>query len=134
MKTTAQLDTFTRAYIECALWSSTDGSDENNGGEPIDANYSVEDIAPETLQRMTEDCAQFQEANSEYLNEVSDLCDDFRAGFLFWLNRNGHGSGFWDEYNGNNEPLRAAFLRLSDASKAWGSVDLYVSEDGMIYA
>lgn len=100
----------------------------------MDANYSADDIAPETLQRMTEDCEAFQRDNSEYLNEVSDLCDDSRAGHDFWLNRNGHGSGFWDEYNGDNAPLRAAFRNLSDASKAWGSFDLYVGDDGKICA
>lgn len=133
MKTT-DLDTFTRAYIECALWSSMDNLDEKTGGDPLDANYSADDISEETLQRMIADCAQFQESESESLHEVSDICDESRAGQNFWLNRNRHGSGFWDEYFGNNAPLRAAFRNLSDASKAWGSFDLYVGDDGKIYA
>ena len=46
-----ELDTFTRAYVECALWSSLD--DEGN---PLDANYGADDIAPETLQTMIAEC------------------------------------------------------------------------------
>lgn len=132
MKTKPELDTFTRAYIECALWSSTDNADES-GGEPLDANYSADDIAPETLQRMIADCTAFQSDNANELKIVSDVCDDSRAGHNFWLNRNGHGSGFWDEYNGNDANLRGAFTLLSDASEAWVSFDLYVGDDGQIH-
>jgi len=123
MKTT-ELDTFTRSYIETALWSSTDNTDES-GGEPLDANYDAEDIAPETLAQMAEDCRDFQESNREDL-ETCGLPDS-RAGHNFWLNRNGHGAGFWDE---GNDPV---FRRLSDACKPYGSFDLYVGDDGQIY-
>lgn len=116
----SELDSFTRAYVECALWSTCD-----TGGEPFDRNYDPDDIAPETLARMAEDCRQFQEDNAADLSE-SGLSDS-RAGHDFWLNRNGHGSGFWDE---GNEPV---FRRLSDASIAWGTFDLYLGDDGQIY-
>lgn len=46
---------------------------------------------------------------------------------IFGVNRNGHGAGFWDRGIG------AFGDRLSEASKAWGSFDLYVGDDGMIY-
>lgn len=131
MKTT-DLDTFTRAYLACALWSSTDNADES-GGEPLDRNFSAEDIAPDTLARMAEDCASFQSDNAQDLETVSVQISTDRAGHDFWLNRNGHGSGFWDEYFGDDASLRAAFVRLSDASKAWGTFDLYVGDDGQIH-
>jgi len=118
------LDPFTRAYVECALWSSLDQSTES-GGYPLDKNHGPEDIAPETLARMAEDCRQFQADNAADLSE-SELSDS-RAGRDFWLNRNGHGSGFWDE---GNEPV---FRRLSDASHVWGTFDLYLGDDGRIY-
>ena len=123
------LDTFTRAYIGAALWSSTDDSDES-GDDPLDANYDETDIASETLQRMAEDCAAFQTGNAEDLL-AADI-EASRAGFLFWLNRNGHGSGFWDEVSGGHE-LRPVFMRLSAASKVWGAYDLCVGDDGRIY-
>lgn len=160
-----KLDTFTRAYIGTALWSSTDyahdacpccgktailshypepeyeagavcfecGAEETENPESLDSNYSALDIAPETLKQMQEDCEAFQRDNAKDLETVTEWCDDSRAGHNFWLNRNGHGAGFWDEYFGENEELRAAFNRLSDASKAFGTYDLYVGDDGQIH-
>ena len=52
------LDTFTRAYVECALWSSMDDNET-----PLDANYGADDIAPDTLQTMIAECEQFQQQN-----------------------------------------------------------------------
>lgn len=120
-----ELDRFTRGYIDCALWSTLDQSDENTGGEPMDRNYSFSDIAPDTLARMVEDCRMFQDDNRQDLDWCALPLD--RQGHDFWLNRNRHGSGFWDE---GDDPV---FRRLSDASKAWGTFDLYVGDDDMIH-
>lgn len=127
-----KLDSFTRAYITAALWSSTDNSDDS-GGEPLDSNYSIDDIAPATLAEMQADCASFQTRNAQDLESVRDLCDDSRAGHNFWLNRNGHGTGFWDEYFGPGKALRDAFTRLSDDSETCGSYDLCIGDDGQIH-
>ncbi len=76
------MDKFTRAYIEAALWSSTDNSDES-GGRPLDFNYGVEDIAPETIASILDDCKAFQEAHA---NDIGDNLE--QAGHDFWLTRN----------------------------------------------
>jgi len=110
------MDTFTRAYVEAALWSSL-GEDE----QPLDDVYGPEDIAPETLAQMSEDCAAFQEA------EAADLEDPERDGHDFWLTRNGHGAGFWDRGYGPRGEW------LTKAAHVYGSVDLYVGDDGKIY-
>ena len=55
MRTQQQLDEFTLAYVEAALWSSNDDSTPQ-GGEPLDANYGIDDIDPDTLAAMIEDC------------------------------------------------------------------------------
>lgn len=120
-----ELDRFTQGYIDCALWSTLDQSDENTGGEPMDRNYSFDDIAPETLARMIEDCRGFQDDNRQDLDDCELSVE--RQGHDFWLNRNGHGAGFWDE---GRDPV---FRRLSQASKVWGTFDLYVGDDGMIH-
>src|SRR4051812_45895701 len=52
------LDDFFNAYIMAALWTSTDNADDN-GGEPLDRNFDVGDLAPETLARIRGDCAAF---------------------------------------------------------------------------
>lgn len=119
---TASSDEFTRAYIEAALFSTNDESDES-GGEPLDKNYGPEDIAPESLSVMEQDCAKFQTDNADDIG--SDL---ERAGHDFWLTRNGHGAGFWD----GDWPEEVSD-RLTEAAEAFGEVDLYVGDDGTIY-
>ena len=123
------LDAFARAYVVCALWSSTD-----EHGEALDAVFSADDIAPETLEKMRADCADFVEGMRADLMEYRTAmgCDKWsgeeRAGHDFWLTRNGHGAGFWDR------GLDALGQRLSDAAEVYGSVDLYVGDDGLIYS
>lgn len=113
-----QLDTFTRAYIECALWSSTD-----DDGEPLDTNYSLHDIAPESLGVVVRECEAFQEQYWD--NVASDL---ERAGHDFWLTRNGHGAGFWD----GDWPKTDGKI-LTDASCEYGVCDLYIGDDGKLH-
>lgn len=60
------MDSFTKAYVECALWSSTDESNES-GGNPLDENYGPEDISEETMAAILADCERFQRENSEYI-------------------------------------------------------------------
>jgi len=117
------LDTFTKAYIEAALWASMDESTPE-GGEPMDANYGISDLAPETLERITADCASFQ---GQFWDDIH--ANAAQAGHDFWLTRNGHGAGFWD----GDWPERVG-EKLTDASHRSGSVDLYVGDDGRIYA
>lgn len=117
------MDPFTIAYIEAALWSSNDESDEQ-GGEPLDANYGVDDIAPKTLARILNDCEAFQQDHADDIGSGLE-----RAGHDFWLTRNGHGAGFWD---GDWEDEIGQ--RLTEASDVYGSVDLYVGDDGLIYS
>jgi hypothetical protein len=117
------MDRFTSAFIEAALWSSTDNSDDS-GGRPLDANYGVEDFAPETLASIVADCKAFQEAHADDIGSELE-----RAGHDFWLTRNGHGAGFWD---GDWEDDIGA--KLTEASHGFGSVDLYIGDDGLIYS
>ncbi len=120
------IDSFTRAYIECALWSSTDESTDQ-GGDPLDKNYSVDDIAQETLDEMISDCARFQADQDENIAAQEGICWA-RAGHDFWLTRNGHGCGFWD---GDWAEPQATLL--TEASKAFGAYNLYAGGDGMVY-
>ena len=116
------MDAFTRQYILTALWSSMDNADEQ-GGEPLDANYGIDDLAPETLASIKEDCEAFQRDNT------GDIGDDVeQAGHDFWLTRNHHGAGFWD----GDWPHEAG-ERLTTAAHVYGSVDLYVGDNGLIY-
>lgn len=129
------LETFVTAYIECALWSSSDNSDDS-GGEPFDENYSASDLAPETRAEMAADCASFYNDpnNAEGLEIWRDeFGSDEQAGHDFWLTRNSHGAGFWDRFSGEG-PEAAAGTALTKASKPYGEVSLYLGDDGRIYA
>ena len=119
-----ELDRFTQGYIDCALWSTLDGS-TTSGGYPLDEDFTWEDIDTETLALMVEDCRSFQDDNRQDL----DYCElSFeRKGHAFWLNRNRHGAGFWDE------GCAPVYSRLSNASKVWGEFNLYVGDDDMIH-
>lgn len=117
------IDDFTKGYIECALWSST-GDD----GTQLDENHGIEDLAPETLVTMIEDCRQFQETYAEDLAQADSRHGSAGHGHDFWLTRNRHGAGFWDRGYG------AVGQRLTDAAHAEGSVDLYIGDDGKIYS
>jgi len=134
-----KLDKFTQAYIQAMLWSSNDESDES-GGVPLDQNYSEDDVAPESLEKIIAECNQFQEENADDLEQVPDMhyatdsygsnfCTGYEsAGHDFWLTRNGHGAGFWDrEYN------EEVTTRLTAACKKFGECWVYVGDDGLLY-
>lgn len=113
----AASEAFFDAYVECALWSSTDESDDS-GGDPLDQNYGPEDVTVKTRKEMRKDCDDFVRANQHLLDESG--MPDYRAGHDFWLSRNGHGTGFWDE------GLGAVGDKLHAAAKVYGTHDLYV--------
>ena len=96
----------------------------DDNGKPLDANYDLDDLAPETLAKVVEDCQAFQRDNAV------DIGDQYeRAGHDFWLTRNRHGAGFWD---GDWE--EAVGERLTAASHAFGEIDWYIGDDGLIYS
>lgn len=123
-----KLDDFTAAYIECALWSSVDNEDR-----PLDDNYGISDLSQCTLEKMVDDCKDFQEANKKLLSEayklysINGYTGEQMAGHDFWLTRNGHGTGFWDR------DLGSIGDELTTASEVYKGVDLYVGDYGLIY-
>ena len=119
------LDAFTRAYVECALWSELD-----EDGVPLDSNYSWTDIAPHVLQKMMDDCKAFQAAHGDEIVNgcLTDLDAWEQAGHDLWLTRNGHGCGFWETSDWQEE----IGARLDIAAKAMGECNLYVGDDGRI--
>jgi hypothetical protein len=118
------MDKFTTAYVECLLWASTDNANEQ-GGEPLDANYSADDFAPEAIERIKSDCADFLSDH-----RTLDLCCKHgleQSGHDFWLTRNGHGAGFWDRGHGADGDY------LTSRAHVYGEQYPYVGDDGQIY-
>lgn len=118
------LDSFTQGYVETALWIGLleDEEIEHFGGLH---RAAFDDLAPECLEQLCADCADFQQAAAAMLETWGD---DHQAGHDFWLTRNRHGAGFWDRGRGKLGD------DLTGLAHGYGSCNLYVGDDGRIYA
>jgi len=110
------LDAFTSAYIEAAFWTEID-----DDGDYLDATYSLDDLAPETLAQMIYECERFKS-----LVPIPEGREG-EAGHDFLLTRNAHGAGFWD---GDWEDEEQS---LMDATCKFTPMHLYIGDDGLIY-
>jgi hypothetical protein len=109
---------FLSGYVAAALWSSHDD-------RYPDENLEGEELAPATEERMRVDCLAFLNDNYERIKAGTHSMA--HAGGDFWLSRCGHGCGFFDGGYGGHE------YDLQDAARAWGNIDLYVGDDGLVY-
>jgi hypothetical protein len=106
---------FIRDYVEAALWAEDDESEA----------WAAADVSEQAEERFERDAGTFYDANQ-------DDCDAYErrgqsAGHDFWFTRRGHGVGFWEVDTPEAE-------RLDAAAKAAGDCELYIGDDGMIYA
>jgi hypothetical protein len=129
-----KLDNFTRAYLTCALWSSNDESTPE-GGEPFDANYSLDDIAPSSIDAAISDCSDFRMVCS-----TDALLDEYwdaeQGGHDFWLTRNHHGAGFWDRYcdfSSNQDEIKEIGQKLTVIAHKFREITPILGDDGLIY-
>lgn len=113
------VDTFTKAYIECALWASTD-----DAGEPLDGLYGIDDMSQECIDALVADCRDFQ---STFAGLLALAGDEAQNGHDFWLTRNRHGAGFWDLGYGD------VGQKLTEMAHPYGECNLYVGDDGKIH-
>lgn len=110
--------------IATLLWSEVDWADEN-GGEPLDANYDASDVAEESVSALRSELVAFYDANR---SDIAATGADFgRTAHDFILTRNGHGAGFWDRGYG------AVGDKLTMAAKSYGTLNAYVGDDGKVY-
>jgi len=125
------LEAFLSAYVEAALWSSSNDryeDDPDNEAEMLDeAGY---DLAPEAEAQMHKDCSDFLDAHGDLVAKAAEARGYAieRAGHDFWLTRCGHGAGFWDR------GLGKVGDELSEAAKVFGNVDLYIGDDDLVHA
>jgi hypothetical protein len=124
---TIDVNKFLAGYIACALWSTTDSKDAE-GNETYTLDDEFDTVSEPCKAAMLSDCEDFIKANEETLIEFKAAaginCDDYRLGFLFWLNRSGHGSGFWDELPHNHDQHELGNV-LSDAASVYSTFELY---------
>lgn len=111
------------AYLETMLWASTD-----DHGEPLDEHYGPEDLAPVARQATLTELQDFWDLLLRELPQVADQYTLRDLAHDFWLTRNGHGAGFWD----GAYPADLG-RELTKWAKSFGSQDVYVGEDGLLY-
>lgn len=126
--TAAQHADFHRGFIAALLWSESRGEDAEEGD--LDDNYGHDDIHPSTQDALRAQCATFGRENARDLTDAAEQVGYSmeRAGHDFALSRNGHGAGFFDR------DLGEVGDRLQAAAQAAGEIDLYVGDDGIVYA
>jgi hypothetical protein len=108
------MQTFMDAYMEAMFWT------ECNSDNPELEHKTLDDLAPEALKTIKDDCDRFEKL-------IPDSIDLSQAGHDFWLTRNGHGAGFWDR------GLGAIGDKLTDLAHAAGEQGLYLGDDGKLY-
>lgn len=112
---------FASGYLEAARF--TDGGPDHP--EIENAEFSAE-----TYQKAMTQCMAFRHAaRSDLERAVQQVGYDWvRAGHDFWFTRNGHGVGFWDRRELDEDLGR----RLSDAARRFGEVSLELGDDGFL--
>lgn len=133
MKQFAALDSFTQGYIEAMFFTSEGVDNDCEPGHENDlADISFNDMAPESIAAVAEECAAFQLDNATLLGRAYELgeaqsCyDETRAGHDYWYTRNGHGTGYWDR------GLGEVGEQLAEATR-YSARYLYRGDDGRLY-
>ena len=133
------LDSFTRGYITALFFteetpntvrdaeslypSARIWEPESDSSLPGDVGF--DDIAPSTLARIISDCAKFQAiARCDLVRAENRGRDLEHCGHDFWLTRNGHGAGFWDrreleDNSADYERLTQIMVAAGHDSAAW---------------
>lgn len=109
-----------QGHVECLLFCGVqvEGEDESND------SFTASDLAPETVQHLLRDCADF-------IAKAGPLLDDLdlvRCGNDLHYDREGHGTGFLDRDN-IPEAIREA---LHDLAQHFGQLNAYVA-NGLVY-
>jgi hypothetical protein len=91
---------FIRGYFETAEWLLE---------EEID-RAKIRGWSKKAQKAMRADCRDFMKANADLLAEYAESFSLYRAGMNFFLSREGHGAGFFDD-NAND---------LQQAARSWG--------------
>lgn len=124
------LEKMTAGYIEAMAFTDCQPGDE----------CADHDFSDELLEKAKADCAAFVASISrDVIDALAEKAADYtdeRFGHDFWLTRNGHGAGFWDraELEIPFEDQGEIGSILTRHAEQMGGTDLYVGDDGLIYA
>lgn len=119
------VDEALRHYTDTLSWSSAIEVD----GEMMD-NADDYEMSEEAIAASREDVVDFLTSNAGLIEQAAERSpgyDNAQAMHDFALTRNGHGAGFWDRGLGDVGD------ELTANAKAYGSTDLYLGDDGLLY-
>lgn len=115
------LHPFVVGYVTAMFW--TEQPDEDVRPGEFTKNYDVpggwDTFSEEEQNRIVAACSDFARKMAPFLTAYPDE----EAGHDFWLTRNGHGCGFWENDYGSPEDCEA----LTEESRKWG--EAFVSFD-----
>jgi hypothetical protein len=126
-KSDRNLRDFIRGYIGCLYWTEDFG--EEKGNRKLSTESSIKCFI---------ECKEFVNRAVGYAIKNSSMEVKYglipkgkfeQAGHDFYLNRNGHGTGFWDKPEIYGEEICQVLDKLS---KDFGEVYVYISDDNEI--
>ena len=127
------INTITDQYLTAGLELETD-----DDGNDLIKNYDLSDIPQSEINKARQDVQRFVRMAGK-----GNLLDTFikafendnyggwesRFGYDFWLTRNGHGTGFWDRDELDDENVGE---RLATMTELFGPCNLYITDNGDI--
>lgn len=120
------------SYAHTLLWASCDYSDcdEFDNPAPLDENYDIHDLAPETRETIAQVIDRFwQQVEAAGIDDFNDN-DTERIMHDLCLTAYGHGAGFWDgDYPTHGDQLTT----IAKQCGVDGTSGPYVGDDGLIY-
>lgn len=111
-----------QAYITAMCWASVDEE-----GNPFDSSY---DLSQQALDAACIACTRFLDVHGKDLELVLSTSPEYnyeQAGHDLFLNREGHGAGFWDRGLGH---FGEVFSKYCDSI---GRAEPYIGDDQLIY-
>lgn len=121
---TSLIDGMVDSYIDAALWLACDEEES----ETLSDNYSNDDLSDDCYKQMANDCIEFIYYDKLLTDAYLKTQTIQQFGYDFLLTREGHGAGFWDR------GLYELGDKLSNNSKTFGNIDLYIGDDNLIYS
>jgi hypothetical protein len=109
-----------RGYLQAAIWTSEDDL-------PPVSYFSIYDFDPIEKQKAIDDIKSFVErVGIIHVTDAINENSNETFGHNFWLTRNHHGSGFWDDDDYSEGKY------LTEVAHKFKEVSLYVNGDGLL--
>ena len=133
MKT--DMNTAKQQFIDDYIGTALEDFQLSLRDEGKDVELDREDFNEADLEAMISDATVFWNRNGAYIlareehNDRGEWTIAQRAASDFWLNRNGHGVGFW-----SRPDLWGPYTEKFDEDSKWfDKCDLYLGDDGKVY-